>query len=236
MVPPLAPIIIGWGLVAASLALTGRLLWTDPWTDEALIGAVLGFTLSLVLLGQVVGRMGDRSLAQGRIRRERERQERQAQREAEARARNTGTWAGRDPGQTLSVRHDPGNGLFYVRGWLGDFSSVGPIELPHPDPFALGDALGEMEKTGELEPANDEGTRAVRARLGLPAWDTGHVEVAELDPEDDRYPQEPSPEDTGVIQYTDTGLPRRPVGESLRPIDTAVFRTEVDRAAWPDRS
>jgi hypothetical protein len=224
MVPPLAPIVIGWALVAATLALTGRLLWADPITDEALIGAVLGFTLALVLLGQVVGRMGDRSLAQGRIRRERERQERQARFEAEERARHTGSWEGDGPGQTLTIRQDPSNGLFYVRGWLGDFASQ-TAELPHPDPFALSDALRELEATRELDPVDTEGTRYVRAALGLPAWDTGHVAVAE-----------PRPEDTAVIEWTDAGLPRRPVGESLRPIDTAVFRTEAERADWPDRS
>lgn len=231
VVPPLAPIIIGWALVASTLALTGRLLWVDPITDEAAIGAVLGFTLALVLLGQVVGRMGDRTLARDRIRRETERRERAAQREQEERARHTGTWEGDAPGMVLTVRHDPATGLVYVRGWLGEHYQVSG-ETHHPDTVALAGALRELEVTGELVPWEDEGTRAMRARLDLPGWDTGHVAVAELDPEDDRYPQEPSPEDTGVIHYTDTGLPRRPVGETLRPIDTAVFRTEAERADW----
>jgi hypothetical protein len=245
--PSRLSIIVGWGLVGLDIGLVARILTRDDLDEGHLIGAGLGIVLGALLVAQTMGRVGDRMLAQDRIRRARERQEREDQRQREEQARHVGTWTGQGPGQVLKVRHDPATGLFYVTGWLGDFSSLGAGELPHPDPFALGDAITELEKTGELAPASDEGTRAVRARLDLPGWDTGHVEVAapdeprtevldaiaaDLDLDPGKFPVG----DTQRIEWTDAGLPRRPVGETLRPINTAVFRTEAERADWFDRT
>lgn len=233
----LAGVIALWVVLATIAA--------DPWTWVHLAAVVFGLFTAAVfagLSGHKILQRGEARLA--RVKREHRESER-ARREHEERMRHTGTWRGDHVGQVLTVRYDPAGALFHVQGWLGDHFQV-PSERPWNDRATMAQTIAELEVTGELEPADDEGTRAVRARLDLPgpwnaemAWDAPEDRVAEDEVNTtweeaaeaqrrvaalDGIREELGVEDTGVISYTDTGLPRRPVGESLRPIDVARFR------------
>ena len=229
-----------WWIVLYSLAGVAT-LWVvlaviaaDTWTWVHLAAVLFGLFTAAVFAGlsghKVLQRGEARIAAVKREVRERER----AHREHEERARNTGTWRGDAVGQVLTVRWDAASRTYLVQGWLSDFW-VQREERPWPDLDTLASTLAELEAT-ELRPLDDEGTRAVRARLDLPGWD---------DPEADSYPQdpdpvatqpipsgpspaalrpigvpvlrpEPGPEDTAVIRWTDAGLPRREPGAGLQ--------------------
>jgi hypothetical protein len=209
-----------WWIVLYSLAGVVA-LWVvlatiaaETWTWVHLAAVLFGLFTAAVfaaLSGHKVLQRGEARLA---LIRRQEREDRRAAAEHAERVRQTGTWRGDLVGEVLAVRWDPATRTYWVQGWLSDHWQQRE-ERPWADLETLAATLTELERSGELSPVDDEGTRAVRARLDLPGWDG-----ADPDP----VVTQPDPEDTGVITYTDTGLPRRPVGETLRPIDTARFR------------
>jgi hypothetical protein len=223
------------GVLVLVAATTSTWILSSPvltWREVA--GAIGCSALAVLLTGQVVGRYGERQVIKGR-------QEKAAEAEAErwrGRMRNTGTWHGGAIGQVLTVRYEPEGGQFYVEGWLGDHFQVRP-ERVWSDRATLVHTLAEMEVTGELEPQDDEGTRAVRARLDLPGpWNEEEPVVTQPQPQDARTEVlEAIRDDLGV---DDTRrLTRPPVVQgygpsaaALRPIAVPVFRTEAERAQW----
>lgn len=87
--------------------------------------------------------------------------------------RNTGTWTGPD-GQITTVRFDPGTREFSVTANLTEGWEI--ADQTWPDRATLTAYLVELETAGHV-PTDDEGTRAVRARLMLPGWDRDPDEV-----------------------------------------------------------
>jgi hypothetical protein len=213
--PSRLSIVLGWVAVAVTIGLVSRILGRPDLDGGHVIGAALGIVLGALLVAQTVARVGDRILAQDRVRRAAERAARQEERTAALVTGETGTWRGDSVGEVLTVRYEAATATYHVRGWLGDHWQLSH-EMPWTHPGSLASHLAELEAGSELRPEDDEGTRAIRARLMLPGWDGS------------------DPAATAVIEMTDAGLPRRAVGETLRPINTAVFRTEAERAAWAD--
>ena len=182
--PGVTSIAVAAALTIASLFATGYVSMTWPEYDgPAVVAIALGLTLTGMLAYRVLGLALDRVVAQDRVRREAEREKHRQARQEAARARDTGLWTGRG-GQSLSVRWDPSEGRYHVQGWLSETWDV-PEEIPWRDVATLAQILGELEHSGEARPADGEGTRAVRARLGLPAWNEFEP-VAEVEPADER--------------------------------------------------
>ena len=210
--------IIGMGaFTLTALTLSILTVWRperpDTWHT---VGAAGWTVLAWVLTAQTVTRCHERQAAIDRARRA-------ARSEHEARqlARlNTGTWQGDAVGQVLTVRYDPADGRWYVQGWMGDHAVFYP-ERHWGDRDTLYAALAELEVTGELEGQDDEGTRAVRARLGLPGpwFDAEPVQPLGAVGDETRRLEVPP----GAYG---------PSAAALRPIAVPVFRTEADRALW----
>lgn len=201
------------GAAAVVVGFVAAVIGDEVWTWVHLVAVLFGVFTAAVFLalgGHKVLQRGEARLA---LVRRQEREDRRAAAEHAERVRQTGTWRGDLVGEVLTVRWDPGTRTYWVQGWLSDHWQQRE-ERPWADLETLAATLTELERSGELSPVDDEGTRAVRARLDLPGWDEYPDPVA----------TQPDPEDTGVITYTDGGLPRRPVGETLRPIDVARFR------------
>lgn len=149
-----------------------------------------------------------------------------------------------------------------VLGWVAVAVVVGlvsrilgraDLDAGHVIGAALGIVLGSIlvaqniDRIGDREAARRAARRAAERRAAVPPpvppadepdplelehWASGG-EAPRWDPEPVPPPPFVEP-DTQVITLTDAGLPRREPGETLRPIDTAVFRTEGERAAWMD--
>lgn len=228
--------IVAGGVLVLVAATTSTWIISSPaltWREVA--GSVGCSMLAILLTGQVVARFGERQVVKGRLERA---QEAEAER-WRGRVRNTGTWHGDALGQVLTVRYDPEDGTFHVEGWLGDHFQVRP-ERVWSDRATLIQTLAELELTGELEPQDDEGTRAVRARLDLPGpWNEEEPVVTR--------PEEPAPsaavtasfpaphladEETRRLTVPPTVPGHGPSPAALRPIAVPVFRTEAERAHW----
>jgi len=192
-----------------TLGIVLRIIGTDTWTWVHLAAVVFGIFTAAVFAGLMIHKLSQREDARRAAARQAERQRRDALRDNDQRVAATGTWRGEHVGQVLTVRWDDGAGHYLIQGWMGDHWQI-PRELPWTHPESLAGHLRELEITDELRPVDDAGTRAMRARLGLAPVLTGQ-----------------DPGDTAVIEMTDAGLPRRAVGETLRPIDVARWR--VDR-------
>ncbi len=215
----LAGVVALWVVLATIAAQT--------WTWVHLAAVLFGlFTVAVfaALSGHKILQRGEARLAA--VKREVRERER-AHREHQERMRNTGTWQGDAVGQVLTVRWEPASRTYLVQGWLSDFW-VQRDERPWADLDTLASTLIELEAT-ELRPADDEGTRAVRARLDLPGWDGGEPDPVATQPIEPGpspvalrplgvpvFRPEPGPEDTAVIRWTDAGLPRREPGAGLR--------------------
>lgn len=243
--------IVLWAVLAGlTSGVVLRVAGDGRWTWVHLVAVVFGLVVTALNLAMVMHTISQRADARMALIRQEARIHRTDQEAREARRINTGTWNGDAVGQVLTVRYDPAAGEFYVQGWLGDFFQV-PTERPWSDRATMVQTIAELELTGELEPQDDEGTRAVRARLDLPGWD-----AERHDPEDDSYPQdtgERAQEAAWLADVTQTDLgavqplgtvqeeTRRlpvpsgaygPSAAALTPIAVPVFRTEAERAAW----
>jgi hypothetical protein len=141
--------------------------WTasGALTVRELAGAVLGTALTVLLFGMTAIRAIDRVDRRDQIVRSAWRQEKRLAELAEW----TGTWTGDTVGAVFTVRYDPGVGRFYTTGlqhWpLGEERVW--LDVPY-----LVFVVGEKEACGYL-PADDAGTRRVKAELGLwgPAYE-----------------------------------------------------------------
>jgi hypothetical protein len=239
--PSWASIIAGAVLVLAAVAVSTWISSSDTLTWREVAG-MAGWTLLAVLLtGQVVGRLVERKIQDDRVKRAEERQ--RADRE-----RNTATWEG-DAGEKLTIRYEPETGRYLAEGWISDHWQIHP-ETEWKDRATLVNTLAELELSGEMTPWDDEGTRAVRARLDLPDWDEELESVTQpagepredwmdtTDPEADSYPQSADPrtevlaairDDLGVAD-TVTSLPV-PVRSGPTLADEATTRLD-----WPERT
>jgi hypothetical protein len=159
---------------AATLAVIILSFWTitGPVVDQRhLAGAILGIVLGVLMTSQVVVRVTERQIATDEIKAAEDRARRE-------RALNTGTWLGDQPGQELTVRWDGAAHRYMVHGWTG-----APPYLAREREWTdtldeLAELLTVIERSGEMSPVEDEGTRMVRARLALPGWE----DVPEPDP------------------------------------------------------
>jgi hypothetical protein len=79
----------------------------------------------------------------------------------------TGTWAQlpNQPGAVLTVRWAAAEEVYYVSGWISDNWQI-TGERRWPDQATLRNVVREAEIDG-LQPADDAGTRAIRARMNL---------------------------------------------------------------------
>lgn len=165
--PGRAVITVGWLLTGAAMAgvaylVTGiRAVPLDAVDLRMAVGAGLGVALSMMTAARTM----DLHVTRETIRRRIERNARTAERAAAERARNTGTWRGDGEGQSLTVRYDPARGRYLVQGWLGE--RYLDREVPWTALLTLRVMLQRFEEDGSLEPLDDEGTRSIRAWLGL---------------------------------------------------------------------
>lgn len=128
-----------------------------------LVGFLLGLVAMVTLACQTIDRYGRRLLARitARLR-------------ADLAAANTGTWTD-SQGRTLTVAYDLERGWFRVTGRVAaGWELEGEV---WPDRSTLGAVLTEAERDG-YEPADDEGTRSIRARLLVEGAPHGRVSAA----------------------------------------------------------
>lgn len=148
---------IAAGAVLSAVALAVE-IWL--WGDEGLQTAVGAFGWALIAGYVVTTRLIDPATRRREILRE----------WAQERARNTGTWVWvSDTGETrvFGVWFEPG------RGWFSRFRYYEDNWSPEEhwrDAEELACVVITHEEAGFI-PADDEGTRAVRARLDIPGWD-----------------------------------------------------------------
>lgn len=232
--PSVASILAGGVLVLAAATTSTWIISSPVLTWREVAGAIGCSMLAVLLTGQTVARYGERERAKGRQERAR-RAEEDAWRD---RLRNTGMWNGDALGQVLSVRYEPRDGQFYVEGWLGDHFQIRP-ERVWSDRATLVQTLAELELTGELEPTDDEGTRAVRARLDLPGpWNETEPVATQPMPDEARTEvlaairDDLGVEDTRRLTVPPVVQGHGPSAAALRPIAVPVFRTEAERAQW----
>lgn len=150
----------------ATAVYAGLTVYTAATTEVATGWDVLLISLYLfttALAGAaLMWALTERAIARGR-----------ARFEAEQARRNTGTWTGPD-GSVTAVRFSPREYLFYVTGKLSENWEIADREWSDFD--TLAQHLTDLEKVGHV-PADDEGTRSIRARLMLPGWDPDPDEV-----------------------------------------------------------
>jgi hypothetical protein len=144
-------------LVGSALMFGTFWLMTGPVFDgRHLVGVMLGVVATATTLVQAIDRATTRHLAM---------MEREfALRE---RAANTATWYGPDDAVALTIRWDPAERTYYAAGRLPSWSDPDWTERPleHWETHSLGVGL-----RSDWTPADDEGTRAMYARLMLPGW------------------------------------------------------------------
>lgn len=158
---------IGWALAFTVLVFAADLY--VALGDDGAHGTV-GWALGFLAFYLMAGRTADRAARRRGLIRE----ARVAAFERELERRDqTGTWTGPEnqPGMVLTVRWDPHLCVFLVKGWVSDNYQV-PEEIRW-----WGDNWGTLRRMIEeaevdgLEPADDEPTRAIRARLNVKGWD-----------------------------------------------------------------
>ena len=152
---------------AAALVATIASFWvmTGPVIDERhLTGGALGLVLAVLLAAQAIVRVAEWQEAAERSRERRG----QARR---ARVRNTGTWLGDSPGQSLTVRWDEMGRRYLIQGWISDHIRSDEEREWATSLDDLAGLLAEIERSGQLRPVADEGTRMVRSRLAVTGWD-----------------------------------------------------------------
>lgn len=223
---PSIAITVALGVCALAAIGTGCWIIYGPPDPRNLGGGALGMLLFVSWSAAVAGRLVERRTVLDRQRRERDAEREEQEYLMAERAGSTGTWTG-EQGQVLTLRYETGTGFWYAHGWLGDF-----FQLPEETRWTWGlitlvDGMTEREVTGELTPVDDEGTREVRARLGLPPWPP--VATVPMHP---RTMPDLQVERTRVIDPA----PYRPSPAALAPLAVPVFRSETERAAWAARN
>jgi len=147
-------------------------------------GYIGWMALAVLLGGQAIFRLAEwqsiREQAREQEHRRREAEAEEARQEQERRAKATGVWRGDGPGQVLTVRLNE-NGFLVVQGWLSDhWQQHEERTWSHPIE-ELTDLVQELENSGELKPADDEGTIFVRTLLDLGAWPLPSFDEIERD-------------------------------------------------------
>src|SRR5690554_5230677 len=150
-VPSVASILFTATLGVVTVFGTFWILTAEVFDGRHLVGFLAGLLASGTLIGQTIDRAGRRSMA----------------RWMEEIARETGTWS--DPeGRTILVQYCPSARHYHVTGSLAvGWDLQGEV---WPDQATLVHVITEFERDGYV-PANDEGTRSIRARLMVPGWD-----------------------------------------------------------------
>lgn len=159
--PSMGSIVIG--AVATSVVVTAMVYttWAETIDSHHLVGTACALVLALALVGQTMGRIIERE----RVQRRRYRAESARLR---AESESTGRWFGVH-GEHLTVRWDEDSRRYLVHGRLAtDWLLTDPT--PWPDLDSLARLIVEMEGHG-IEPADDIGTRSIRARLDVPGWE-----------------------------------------------------------------
>lgn len=161
--PARVAIAIGWALTLAASAATVWIAWglKDGLDPRYTAGMGLGLAVTMLTVARTV----DLHVMRETIKRRTERASRTAERAEAERARLTGTWSGDGEGQTLTVRYEPARGRYLVQGWLGE--RYLDREVPWTALLTLRVTIQQFEEDGSLEPLDDEGTRSIRAWLGL---------------------------------------------------------------------
>lgn len=136
-------------------------------------GYIGWMALAVLLGGRTIVRLAEwqsiREQAREQESRRREAEAEAGRQEQERRAKATGVWRGDGPGQVLTVRLNE-NGFLVVQGWLSDhWQQHEERTWSHPIE-ELTDLVQELENSGELKPADDEGTIFMRSLLDLGAW------------------------------------------------------------------
>lgn|SRR5512138_157369 len=155
-VPSVASILFMAALSVATVFGTLWILTAEVFDGRHLVGLLAGVLASGILLGQTINRAGRRGMA--RL---------MARWDAEEIERNTGTWT--DPeGRTILIRYCPSANHYHITGSLAvGWDLQGEV---WPDQATLVHVITEFERDGFV-PADDEGTRSIRARLRVPGWD-----------------------------------------------------------------
>lgn len=178
--PSAASVAVAGALVAASATGTGYVLSGVGFSVRELVAVSLGMGLTAVSASRLLHLAVDRAVIADRAREAADQGERQRDRDRRERACNTGVWTG-PRGQSLSVRWDWVEGRYYVQGWLSE-SWQSAEETPWRDVETLAWTVGELERDGDMFPADGDGTRAVRAWLGLSVPEGVEPEVGEGEP------------------------------------------------------
>jgi hypothetical protein len=182
--PSAASIIAGAALTIGAVVVAGWVIAGSALDGRHLAGYGGWMLLALLLAGQTIVRAAEwqsiREQARDQESRRREAEAEAARQEQERRAKATGVWRGDGPGQVLTVRLNE-NGFLVVQGWLSDYwhqheerTWSHPIE-------ELTDLVQELENSGELKPADDEGTIFMRTLLDLGAWPLPSFDEIERD-------------------------------------------------------
>lgn len=155
-VPSVASILFTATLGVATMCGTFWILTAEVFDGRHLVGFLAGLLASGTLFGKAIDRAGRRGMARLT-----------ALWDAEEIARNTGTWT--DPeGRTILIQYCPRANHYHVTGSLAvGWDLQGEV---WPDQATLAHVITEFERDGYV-PANDEPTRAIRARLMVPGWD-----------------------------------------------------------------
>lgn len=152
------PGLIGLGLLVVTFWMLGGHT-TREGIGSIAVGCWAGWNL-----GQFVDRFQARRAARQAV--------------AEERKRHTGTWTAPEGEGRFSVRYDPDSGHYLVCGWFSEAEHYGEESQVAEDTLRI--ILIAQERDG-FTPADDEGTRVIRARLDLPGWDGDeHPLVAEI--------------------------------------------------------
>src|SRR5690554_2011121 len=154
-VPSATSVLFTATLSLATMFGTLWILTAETFDGRHLVGFLAGILASGTLFGQTVDRAGRRGMA--RL---------MARRDAEEIERNTGTWT--DPeGRSIRIQYCPSERHYHVTGSLAPgWDLQGEV---WPDRATLAHVVAEFERDG-YAPADDEGTRLIRARL-VPGWD-----------------------------------------------------------------
>lgn len=170
--PSMASIIIGAALVIGAVSVAGWVISGSGLDGRHIVGYAGWMVLAIGMAAQTITQLADYLVIR----------EKMCDQEAEAyeaavlagekeRARRealTGTWTGDGPGQALTVRADCGQ--LIVRGWLSEHWQQHDERIWARNVEGLTEIVRELERSGEMKPADDEGTKYMREVLRLGGW------------------------------------------------------------------
>jgi hypothetical protein len=182
--PSMASIVAGAVFTLVDVAI-GMWIISGSGLDGRHVTGYIGWMVLAVLLGgRTIARLAEwqsiREQAREQDSRRWEAEAEAARQEQERRAKATGVWRGDGAGQVLTVRLNE-NGFLVVQGWLSDhWQQHEERTWSHPIE-ELTDLVQELENSGELKPADDEGTIFMRTLLDLGAWPLPSFDEIERD-------------------------------------------------------